>query len=420
MTYFDHPQLFPTPPPPPPPAPVPPKHHTALLRALVVLSVLALLGGIAVGRVTATHNSNASSPFVAPGGGFQFGGNDGGFFNGGASGGDGSSNSSNSGSTTDPNANTSAGKVSPAVVNIDTTLSQGAAAGTGMVLTSNGVVLTNNHVINGATSISVELANGSRHDASVLGYDISDDVALIRVKGVSGLPTISTSSGNVSVGDSVIALGNALGRGGAPAVVTGTVTGVHQTITASDDNGANAETLHNLIETNAPIEPGDSGGPLVDRNGRVIGMDAAASTGSGFGFRQAASSQGYAIPISQALSIAHQIQSGNETSSVHVGGRGIMGVGLDTGSNGFGFGSGGSGTNGAVVGQVESGSPADRAGIQSGDTITSVDGHSILSATDLTNVMNEHHPGDRVTVTWSDQSGNSNHARVTLESGPPA
>ena len=408
MTYFDHPQLFEMPP-PPPPAPQPPRHHTWLLRALVVLSVVALLGGIALGRSTVNNSSRSSSSFVFPGGGFDFGGNGNG----------GSGNANNS--TNDPATNRTATKVSPAVVNIDTQLAAGAAAGTGMILTADGTVLTNNHVIDGATAISVELPNGSTHKASVLGYDVSDDVALIHVSGVSGLPTIQSGTGDLSVGDAVIALGNALGRGGAPTVVTGRVTALHQTITASDDNGTNAETLHNLIQTDAPIQPGDSGGPLVDSNGKVIGMDAAASASRGFGFRSSASSQGYAIPIADALSIASQIQHHKESSTVHVGDRGIMGVGLAQPGDGSGFNSGDSGSQqGAAIGDVQSGSPADHAGIQQGDVITSVDGHAINSSSDLTNEMNRHHPGDRVKVEWTDSSGGQHHATLRLEVGPPA
>ena len=236
--------------------------------------------------------------------GFNGGGN--GFFGGGngSSGGTGTSNGSGNGtsnSTNSPATNSTAAKVTPAVVNINTTLENGAAAGTGMVLTSDGYVLTNNHVIDGETSITVELQNGSDHSASVVGYDATDDVALIHINGVSGLRSINSNSGSVSVGDSVVAVGNALGKGGSPTVVSGSVTATNQTITASDDDGSNAETLHNLIQTNAPIQPGDSGGPLLDASGRVIGMDSAASTNTGFGLRQASTNEGYAIPISDAL-----------------------------------------------------------------------------------------------------------------------
>jgi S1-C subfamily serine protease len=420
-----------------------------------VLAAAALVVGVAVGHVTATNGSssspaaasfpsgsgstgngsfgngfgnanggNGSSSNGSGGGGFGgFGnGNGNGFGSGGSSGGSGGSAA----------ANGVASKVSPAVVNINTVLGDsGAAAGTGMIVTSSGEVITNNHVIDGATQISVELADGSTHSAKVLGYDAGDDVALIKVNGVSGLPTVSAgSTSSLSVGDPVVAIGNAGGKGGAPSVVTGSITGLNQTITASDDNGANPETLHKLIQTDAPIQPGDSGGPLVNADGKVIGMDAAASATSGFGFRQAASSEGYAIPIDNALSIAQQIAAGNETSGVHIGERGILGVAVQPdsvssgdfgGGNGFGS-SGNSGTssNGALIQGVQSNSPADNAGLRQGDTIVGVAGNSIRSASQLENAMNRYHPGDKVSISWVDGSGSRHSATLQLVAGPPA
>ena len=133
-----------------------------------------------------------------------------------------------------------AAKVDPAIVDINTTLAHGRAAGTGMVLTSSGEVLTNNHVINGATDIQVQITgSGPSYEAKVLGYDAADDVALIQVQGVSGLKTVTTGDvSQLAVGDSVVALGNALGRGGTPAVAPGNITGLNQSITATDDDGS--------------------------------------------------------------------------------------------------------------------------------------------------------------------------------------
>ncbi len=173
--------------------------------------------------------------------------------------------------------NSIAANVDPAIVDVNTTLAQGAAAGTGMVISSSGEVLTNNHVIDGATSVTVTAANGKTYDAKLVGYDATDDVAVLQLQGAPKLPTVTASSTKPSVGDPVVALGNALGRGGTPATAPGSVTAVNQTITATDDNGANPETLSNLIQTDAPIQPGDSGGPLVNANGQVVGMDSAGS-----------------------------------------------------------------------------------------------------------------------------------------------
>ena len=201
-----------------------------------------------------------------------------------------------------------AASVDPAIVDITTTLANGAAAGTGMVLTSSGEVLTNNHVIDGATDIRIQVAgHGVSYGATVLGYDAADDVALLQIDGVSGLTTIAAGDPDgAAVGDAVVALGNALGRGGTPAAAPGSIVALDQTITATDDDGSNPETLRGLIEVDAAIQPGDSGGPLVDAGGTVIGMDSAGSSSGPFSTTAVA---GYAVPIDHALAIAHQIES---------------------------------------------------------------------------------------------------------------
>jgi S1-C subfamily serine protease len=348
------------------------------------------------------------------------------------------------GQSTNADVSAIASQVDPAIVDINTTLeSGGEAAGTGMVISSNGLVLTNNHVIANSTSIQVSIGGtGSEHTGKVVGYDVADDVALVQIQGVSGLKTISQGdSSSLSVGDDVVAIGNALGRGGTPSATAGTVTALNRTITASDEGGGNAETLRGLIQVDAGIQPGDSGGPLVDTNGRVVGMDTAASTGGGgFGFDRQASSEGYAIPIEHAVSIAEKIASGQGGTNIHLGGtRALLGVQVDTsqsssgndfgGGNGF-FGGGGdqfgngsdnSGSgSGAVVGTVASGSAADSAGIVQGDVITAVDGQTIDSNSALAPAITEHNPHDKVRVDWTDSSGNAQHATVELGSGPPA
>jgi S1-C subfamily serine protease len=319
------------------------------------------------------------------------------------------SSSSPAAATPSTSASAVAAKVDPAIVDITTTLAggQGTAAGTGMVVTSSGEVLTNNHVIADAVSITVQVAGTSQsYTATVLGYDVTSDVALLQLQGASGLATISVgNSSNVAVGDAVVALGNALGQGGTPAASTGVVTALGQTITASGSIGG-SETLAGLIEMNASIQPGDSGGPLVDSSGNVIGMDTAAVSG---GFRQAsASTTAYAIPIDAAMSIVKQIESGTSTSTVHVGQRAILGVQMqDT-------------TLGATVAGVETGSPAASAGIVAGDVIVSVDGTGVSSASALGSALQGRNVGDAVTVVWTDQAGSQHSAVITLIAGPPA
>jgi S1-C subfamily serine protease len=203
-----------------------------------------------------------------------------------------------------------ANAVSPAVVDITAGFPDGLAAGTGMIISSNGEVLTNNHVVDGATQIEAQIGGvGVHYDVQVIGTDAAADVALLQIQGVSGLPTVSIGdSTRVSVGDTVVAIGNALGREGPPTASQGQVTGLDRTITATDATGSSAETLTGLIQVDAGIVPGDSGGPLVDQSGRVVGMDTAASARH-FRFRSG-TSQGFAIPIATAMSVAQRLAQG--------------------------------------------------------------------------------------------------------------
>ncbi len=166
-----------------------------------------------------------------------------------------------------------ASRIDPGLVDVTSTLGyqQATAKGTGIVLTSNGEILTNNHVINGATSVSVtDIGNGKTYKATVVGYDESKDIAVLQLTGASGLTVANIGdSSTVGVGDSVVALGNAEGLGGTPSVATGSVTALNQSITASDESSGTSEQLTGLIETNAGIQPGDSGGPLVNEHGQV-------------------------------------------------------------------------------------------------------------------------------------------------------
>lgn len=202
-----------------------------------------------------------------------------------------------------------ADKVNPGVVDIAARVDFGESRGTGIVLTSSGEVLTNYHVIDGASSIRVtDVGNGKTYFATVVGSDPSHDIAVLQMEKASGLKTVTIGdSSKVAVGDSVVALGNALGVGGTPDVVTGKVTALNQSITATDEGGQNPEDLTGLIQTSAALQPGDSGGPLVDAQGKVIGIDTAASIRFRFRRAQSTGSASYAIPINQALEIARKI-----------------------------------------------------------------------------------------------------------------
>ena len=284
-----------------------------------------------------------------------------------------------------------------------------------MVLTSNGIVLTNNHVIESANKISVtDIGNGKVYEANVVGYDRSQDIAVLQLVGASGLQTVTTGdSSKVSVGQGVVAVGNANGAGGTPSYAGGSVTALNQTITASDEVDSSSEQLTGLLETNAGIVAGDSGGPLVTADGKVVGIDTAASSSYQFA---SSGTQGYAIPINQALTIAHQIMNGSASSTVHIGPTAFLGVGVHAPSSALG---GSTTTSGAQIVQLVAGGPADQAGLVVGDVITALDGHSVTSPQGLTNVILTEKPGNSVSVTYLDTAGQQQTVTVVLASGPP-
>ncbi|HEY5421900.1 MAG TPA: trypsin-like peptidase domain-containing protein [Ilumatobacteraceae bacterium] len=300
--------------------------------------------------------------------------------------------------------------VDPAVADITLALDGGEAAGTGMVLTPSGLLLTNNHVIDGATDITVQIAaTGPTHPAHVVGYDIVDDVALLQIEGVSGLKTVTPGdSGAVDVGDQVVTIGNALGASGPHAVTTGSIDALDQSVTANEPTGESQD-LSGLIQIDARLRPGDSGGPLVNSAGQVIGMNSVASIG---GRRFGRPNVGYAIPIVHALDIARQIQAGTASASVHIGDRAILGVQVTDATS--------PDTPGARVEAVSNGSPADDAGIRRDTVITSIDRAAITSVDDIGDALFPHSPGDSVEVTWTDPDGTSHTATVELAVGPPA
>jgi S1-C subfamily serine protease len=296
------------------------------------------------------------------------------------------------------------------VVNITTTLGyqNGTAAGTGIVLTGSGEVLTNNHVIRGATAVRVtDPTTNTSYSATVAGYDIANDIALLRLKGASGLkPAVLGNSSTVRVGDAVTAVGNAGGVGGLPRSATGRITGLNRAITAVDDTGL-AERLTGLLQTDAHLEPGDSGGPLFNRVGKVIGVDTAAS--STFGFRQSAN-VGLAIPINRALKIVRAIDAGRPLATTHVGSTAFIGIQVsspsDTGS-------------GVMVSGVVPSSPADSAGIEAGSMLTLVNGKEVTSYTTITSLLLKLNAGSTITVEWTDVDGVSHTASVKAAAGPP-
>jgi len=310
-------------------------------------------------------------------------------------------------------------RTSPGLVDVVSTLGyqQAEAAGTGLVLTPSGEVLTNNHVIAGATSIKVtDIGNGRTYQATVVGYNQSHDIAVLQLQGASGLTTVTLgNSSSVRAGQHVVALGNAGGKGGAPSVATGRITSLGASITASDSGSGTSEQLTGLIRHNADIQPGDSGGPLVNSTGQVIGIDTAAAQSQGFQL-QSGQTEAFAIPVNGAVASASQIEAGASSPTVHIGATGFLGVEIMSAGNAAATGVA-AGTGAAVAG-VLSGSPASGAGLAAGDVIVSAGGHPVTSPSALQSALEQYHPGDKVSISWTDQSGQPQSATVVLTTGP--
>ena len=400
------------PPPPPPPGAVrnPNRLTAALVVALVISLVTAAWAAIDRMNIHLTRPTVTAAPPTrdAPGGSrsgsgrfsprpFQ----------------------SNPNTAPDIDVDAVAAKVQPGMVDIYTQLSSGiAGAGTGVLLTPEGQVLTNNHVIDGSTSIAVELlANGNRYPAHVVGTVPSEDIAVLQIDGVSNLPTVPIGkSSSVKTGDPVVALGNAGGVGGAPHTVSGTVQALNQTITATDLDGSHPETLSGLIQIDAPLEPGDSGGPLVNKSGQVIGIDTAASATRRF--RSVGDSVGFAIPIDKAMALVTQIRSGQASATVHLGVPGQLGVVMsDPVPTTGGAGSTGPST-GVSVAEVMPNSPAANAGVVAGDTLVEVDGVPANAPDAVAAQIKKHRSGDKINFSWIDGSNRRRNATVILADGP--
>jgi len=423
------------------------RRRRTILSYVTVAVVAAALGAGITGL--ALHPAGTSSANGSPSGGGQ-GINPGPF---GGLPGSGNSGAKVSGSTKRAVVNA----VKPGLVDISSNLGyQGSqAAATGMVIRSDGLVLTNNHVITGTTYLSAKVLTTNHHYAAKwLGYDAADDVAVIKLIGAHNLKTVPLgNSSTARLGDRVVAIGNAYGAGRLPAVV-GKITGLNRTITASDSGAATKETLHGMLQTNAGIVQGDSGGPLADTSGKVIGMDTAAATGS---FGSTNQNVGFAIPINKALRIAREIISGKPSPNVQIGSTGFMGVLVpagaaskatspqeqrnrqlqqDQGTSGFPTQPSAPGclqtqagagvparvapvSSGALIIGELCNTPAQEAGIIAGDVITSVGGKKIDSPSQLTGVMMGFKPGMTVRVNWVDVHGQTHSGKLHLKQAPP-
>jgi S1-C subfamily serine protease len=291
-------------------------------------------------------------------------------------------------------------QVGPTIVDIDAKLGYQSAigAGTGIVIGPS-TILTNNHVVAGATDLTARsIGSGQTFPATVIGYDRSHDIAVLQLAGGGLQPANIGNSDTIAVGQPIVSLGNAGGVGGTPSAVEGRIAALNQTVSASDSLTGSTETLNGLIQVDAEIRPGDSGGPTVNSANRVIGMNTAASQNYHLG-----RGQGFAIPINEAMAIAGQIQRGG-SPTIHIGPTAFLGVGVNDAAGGAG----------AIVRQVIPTGPAAGAGLAPGDVITSLNGQPVNSATALTAILDQHHPGDNVQVGLGGRT-----VSVTLADGPP-
>ena len=379
-----------------PPAPQPTSMWQRLAAWVLLVAVVAAAAGIGIGygiarSVSSQQTAQVSPIALAPNQGSAPG-----------------SRSGGAGSTL----NSIAAKVDPAIVDINTTVGSSSAAGTGMIISSTGEILTNNHVVKSSTNITVTVQGRSRtYTAHVIGVDDAQDVAVIQIdQSVSALPTVKfANSSSVQVGDTVAAIGNALGQGGTPRASLGTVTALDQSITASEGGGV-SETLNGMIESDAVIYEGDSGGALVNNAGQVVGMITA---GQAQGFRSASSNVGYAISANTAVGVANRIRAHEQAPDLIYGQVGYLGVQVQTLDPNIAQQLGVNVSSGAAVAAVVAGSPAASAGIGRGAVITSVGGSPVSNASDLGAALHSHRPGESVSVTWVTASG-SHTATVTL------
>jgi S1-C subfamily serine protease len=304
-----------------------------------------------------------------------------------------------------------AAKVDPAIVDINTVVGSSQAAGTGQIISSSGEVLTNNHVVDGSSSIQVTVvSDGRTYTAHVVADDPAADIAVIQMEGASGLPTVTfASSSSLTVGQPVVAIGNALGDGGTPRATTGSVTALDQTITASE-GGARSEQLNGMVQSDATIWPGDSGGPLVNAASQVVGMITA---GEAQGFRSTSSTVAYAIPTDTLLTIVNEIRAGQSDPDISYGQVGYIGVSARTMDAQLAAQLGLNLSSGALVESVVPGGAAANAGIGRLSVITKVGASTITTIDDLGTAVRAHKPGEKVSVTWVDQSG-THTTTVTL------
>ena len=298
---------------------------------------------------------------------------------------------------------------SSGVVLINTTTTTGTAAGSGMVLSDDGYVLTNYHVVEASTEVTVTIAaTNQNYEASVVGHDATNDVALLKLDNASGLDTVAIDDDAVNAGDDVTAVGNSAGQGYLSAA-EGQLLSTSSSITVqSEEDSSDTETLTDVYETSAQAVAGDSGGPMFDSENEVIGITTAGQTQTDSHTGQSTTVSSYAIPIARALSIVSQIESGSSSGTVQVGPKAYLGVTVQSSAQ----------TGALVISQVVSDGPAAQAGLAAGETITAVDGTTVSSQEELSTILATKSPGDTVKVTVSSGYGAGQTVSLTLGSSP--
>jgi S1-C subfamily serine protease len=337
-------------------------------------------------------------------------------------------------------------RLEPAVVDVTSTLryDNETASGTGFIIDGRtALVLTNNHVIRDATSVTATLTStGRTYPARIVGADVDADIAVLQLQGPAGLTAAPLGdSAAVTIGMPVLAIGNQAGRGGSPAIASGIVNGLNRTIQADDGNLGLTETLRGMLQTSTRIAPGDSGGPLADAAGEVIGVDTATGTGT--------SKAGYAIPINAAMAVERQIAAGHPAPGITIGVGGFLGVVVPSTASTSPRsqakegqrrtdGAASAGPHGCLTTEADAGMPAAiapapwgalvdgvlcgtgaaAAGIAAGDVIIAAAGRRVSSPAALTAIEGGCRPASVVPVTWVNTAGTTRTALVRVGVAP--
>jgi putative serine protease PepD len=306
-------------------------------------------------------------------------------------------------------------KLLPSVVKIDVSGANGAGSGSGFIVSSDGQIVTNNHVVELAGDsgqLQVSFNDGTHAKATIVGTHPLTDTAVIHAEDVSGLtPVTIGSSGSLQVGQSVVAIGSPFGLDAT--VTTGIVSALKRPVNVGSDAQGNS-TVYPAVQTDAAINPGNSGGPLVDMNGNVVGINASIQTSSQgqLGGEPGSIGLGFAIPIDEVMPVIEQMEKGETPTHARLG---ISVQTAATQQNGESGSDGAVVEDGARIGEVSNGSAAEGAGLRDGDVITKIDDTLITDADSLVATIRSYRPGDKVTVTYT-RDGTEKTVSLELDS----